>query len=264
MGLAAIEVTGTEKQGLGYCLIVDGKIWPAKINDPGTITFTRNRLDTTHSKTLDFKQNKPEELAEALEQALTTFFDPTLAEAFDIMTTDGAVQIREIYLMFPLVPLLVGEPIRENGFIFLPQGYIAADSVAMPLDNYMTQPITVNGGTANPTLSREQDVTAAMAPATVINFTPVELSSAALFKGDVVGVLTTNIVPSVDVSLYFNLGGADVADFELDGKFLLAAVDNPAAAAKVLDITTSNLVGFNENELALQYIEVGLGFTIIA
>ena len=119
MGLAAIEVTGTEKQGLGYCLIVDGKIWPAKINDPGTITFTRNRLDTTHSKTLDFKQSKPEELADPLEQALTTFFDPTLADAFDIMETDGATQEREIYLMFPRVPLQVGESTRENGFIYL-------------------------------------------------------------------------------------------------------------------------------------------------
>ena len=49
MGLVAIEITGTEKQGLGYRLIVDGKIWPAKINDPGAITFNRNRLDTTQT-----------------------------------------------------------------------------------------------------------------------------------------------------------------------------------------------------------------------
>ena len=93
MGLVAIEITGAEKQGLGYRLIVDGKIWPAKINDPGAITFNRNRLDTTHSGTEDFTQSKPEELAEALEQALTPFFDPTLPEAFDIMTSNGSVQV---------------------------------------------------------------------------------------------------------------------------------------------------------------------------
>ena len=164
--------------------------------------------------------------------------------------------------MFPLVPLLVGEPVRENAFIFLPEGYIAADSIAIPLDNYMTQPITVNGGTANPTLKQERDVTALMAPATVINLTPINLVSANLFIGDVVGVLTTNIVNTEDVSLYFNLAGTDAAEFELDGKFLLAAVDNPSAAAKSIDITTSNLVGFNEDITALQYIETALSFTI--
>ena len=264
MGLAAVEVIGTEKQGLGYCLIVDGKIWPAKVNDPGSIEFTTNFLDTTHSKTIDFKQSKPEELSEALTQTLTTFFDPTLADQFDIMRTAGAIQEREIYLMLPLVPLKVGEATRENGFLYLPQGYIAANSIAMPLDNYMTQDVTVTGGNAGPTLQNEREITALMAPASVITFTPVELSSAALSAGDIVGILTTDIGPTEDVSLYFNLGGADVADFELEGKFLVAAIDNPAAAAKVLNITTSNMVGFDQNIGALQYTETGLGFTITA
>jgi len=263
MGLAAAQVTGTEKQGLGYCLVVDGKIWPAKVNDPGSIEFNTNFLDTTHSKTIDFKQSKPEELSEALTQALTTFFDPTLAEAFDIMRGAGAVQAREIYLVLPLVPLLVGEATRENGFIYLPEGYIAANSIALPLDNYMTQDVTVTGGNLAPTMHEER-VASTLAPATVITFTAVELSSAALALGDIVGILTTNVASTLDLSLFFNLGGADVADFVLDGKFLKAAVANPAAAAKVLNITTSNMVGYDQNIGALQYTETGLGFTITA
>ena len=90
MGLAATQVLGTEKQGLGFCLIVEAKIWPSKINDPGTQNFTRNTLSATHSKTIDFKQDKFEELAEPLTPDISTFFDPSLEECFDIIRTSGA------------------------------------------------------------------------------------------------------------------------------------------------------------------------------
>lgn len=267
MGLAANQVTGTEKQGLGYCLIVEGKIWPAKINDPGTMTFTRNTLNAEHSKTIDFKQQKFEELAEPLEQDLTTFFDPTLEEGFDLMTTEGATAKREMYLMFPRVPLMPGDLTRENGFIYLPEGLIAADSIALPLDNFMTQEINVTGGTANPTFKHEQVVDASL-PATSITLNVLlpEPIVGPVPAGTRVAKLVTDIPNETDVSLFFNLAGTEAADFELDGFYLVAATEltNTGGAAGVytIDVTTSNLVGFDEDIASLQYTESGLTVTI--
>jgi len=262
MGLAAIEITGGEKQGLGYVLIVNGKIWPAKINDPGTITFTRNRLDTTHSLTEDFKQSKPEELAEALEQAMNTFFDPTLAEQFDIMGSAGATEEREIYMMFPRLPLKTGQVKRENAFIYAPQGYIAADSIAMPLDNYMEQSVNINGGTANTTVKPEA-IASVLLPATAVTMTPVELSAANLVAGSIVGEFSTNIAKIDDVSLFILLAGTDAAEFYLDGHYL-KSVGTPTAALKSIDVTTSNFVGFDTDDASLKYVESGIAFTITA
>lgn len=267
MGLAATQVTGQEKQGLGYCLIVEGKIWPAKINDPGSLSFTRNKLDATHSKTLDFKQEKFEELAEPLEQDLTTFFDPTLAEAFEIAGTAGATKKREIYLCFPRVPLADGESVRENGFVYLPEGLIAADSIAMPLDNFMTQEVNVNGGTTNPTLKREKAVDASL-PATVINFTAQVPLTSPISAGTVIGKLSTDIANEVDVSLFFNLAGTDAADFELDGHFVKAATQltntgGDGAGNYSFTVDTSNLVGYDENIASLQFNDT-IAITITA
>jgi len=267
MGLAAVEVIGTEKQGLGYCLIVNGKIWPLKINDPGTITFERNKLDATHSKTLDFKQSKYEELAEPLEQDLTCFFDPTLEEGFDIVRTAGAKLEREIYLAFPRIPLKVGEATRENAFIYLPAGQIAGNSIAMPLDNFMTQEVNVNGGTQNPTIKKERAVTATMAPATDIVLT--DIKTAAIAAGDIIAKLTTDIANEEDVSLFFGLTGADADKVELDGFYVKALVpmtltgSDSGDAAYQFSVTTSNMVGFDENIGALQYTEA-LTFTVTA
>jgi hypothetical protein len=253
MGLAATQVTGTEKQGLGYCLIVEGKIWPAKINDPGSLTFTRNKLDATHSKTEDFKQEKFEELAEPLEQDLTTFFDPTLAEAFEIMGTDGATKKREIYLCFPRTPVANGDAVRENGFIYLPEGLIAADSIAMPLNELMTQEVNVNGGTANPTLRKEGDLDlTVLLPATSVTFTSTPATLVGpIAAGTVVGKLTTDIANEDDVSLFFNLAGTDASDFELDGHFVVAKnqlTNTGGGGDGIYDLTvsTSNLVGYDE------------------
>lgn len=267
MGLAATKVTGTEKQGLGYCLIVEGKIWPAKINDPGSLTFTRNKLDATHSKTEDFKQEKFEELAEPLEQDLTTFFDPTLAEAFEIIGTEGATKKREIYLCFPRTPVADGDPVRENGFIYLPEGLIAADSIALPLDNFMTQEVNVNGGTANPTLKKEQEPDSSL-PATAITFTPLVSLVGPIAAGTRVGKLTSDIANEIDVSLFFNgtdpssenPAGTDGASFTFDGHFLVAAeqltnVGGGGDGIYDLSITTSNLVGFDENIGSLQFTQ---------
>lgn len=259
MGLAAAAILGTEKQGLGYCVIVEGKLWPLKMNDPGTINFVRNKLNATHSKTLVFKQFKFEELAEPLEQDLSLFFDPTMAEAFEIMETEGATKDREMYLTFPRIPLKVGEATRENGFIYLPAGNIAANSVAVPLDNFMTQAVNINGGTENPTFQREREVTAQMAPATAITLTPIK--TAAVEAGDIIAKLTTDIANTEDVSVFFNLTGADADKIELDGFYLKAttALTLTGSAATDADyqlsVTTSNLVGWDVNLPALQYTQ---------
>jgi len=264
MGLAADQVTGTEKQGLGYCLIEDGKIWPAKINDPGTITFTRNKLDATHSKTLVFKQEKFEELAEPLTQELTTFFDPTLDDSFDVMG-DGATRKREVYLFIPRTILAQGDAVRENGFIFLPEGLIAADSITMPLDNFMAQAISINGGTANPTLKKEQEPTTL--PATAITLTPTT-AVGPIAAGTIVAKMTTDIPNTVDVSLFFDLAGTDSADFILDGFNLVAAVEltNTGAVSAngvfSIDISTSNLVGFDDSIASLTLAGDTVTFTV--
>ncbi len=265
MGLSATQVTGSEKQGLGYVLVVDGKIWPAKISDPGTVSFNRNTLDATHSLTTNFKANKFEELADPITQDLTTFFDPTLADAFDIMGTAGATAKREIYLVFPRLPLIVGEVTRENGFIYCPEGLLAANDVAMPLDGLMTQSVNVNGGTANVTMSAEFDPTTAL-PATAITLGQVGDWVGPVAVGTIVATLTSDVDKTVDMSLFFSLGGADAALFELDGKYVknVTQLTNATGTAGVhtLNVTTSNLVGYDEVITALQYEETGLTITI--
>ena len=259
MGLAATQVTGTEKQGLGYCLISDGLIWPAKINDPGTITFTRNKLDATHSKTLGFKQEKFEELAEPLTQEINTFFDPTLDEAIEAMTTAGATKKRELYLCMPRTILEAGATVHENGFIYLPEGLLAANSITMPLDNFMEQAIEINGGTANPTIRAEQEGT--WMPATAVTFTPSPSPLVGPIEiGTEVGKLTTDIDATRDVSLFFDLAGTDAADFVLVGNRVVAAVQltntgGTGTGDYKIDVTTSNLVGYDEEIVSLHYTE---------
>ncbi len=266
MGLAASQVTGTEKQGLGYCLISDGLIWPAKINDPGTITFTRNKLDATHSKTLGFKQEKFEELAEPLTQEITTFFDPTLDEAIEAMTTAGATKKREVYLMIPRTILEAGDPVNENGFIYLPEGLLAANSITMPLDNFMEQALEINGGTANPTIRKEQPPSTL--PATGITFTsnPATLVGP-IAIGTEIGKLTTDILPTIDVSLFFDLAGTHAASFVLVGNRVVAAASltntgGAGAGDYSIDVTTSNLVGYDEEISSLEYTKSGLAITV--
>lgn len=265
MGLSASQITGSEKQGLGYVLIVDGKIWPAKLSDPGTVTFTRNSLDATHSLTTDFKANKFEELADPITQDLTTFFDPSLAEAFEIMGTVGATAKREIYLTYPRLPLIVGEVTRENGFIYCPEGLIAASDVAVPLDALMTQTVNVNSGTANVAMRKERDPSAHM-PATVITLAQVGTWVGPVEAGTVVGILSSDVPKIEDVSLFFALAGADAALFELDGKFVktVSQITNATGTGGVhtLNVTTSNLVGYDETIASLQYVETGLTVTI--
>jgi len=223
MEIGVDQVTGTEKQGLGYVLIADGLIWPAKINDPGTITFTRNKLDATHSGTTGFKQEKFEELTEPLTQEITTFFDPTLTVGIDAMLASGATKKREVYMMIPRTILPEGQPVNENGFIYLPEGLIAANSITMPLDGFMEQALEINGGTADPTLKGEQIPDAGF-PATVITFT----SSPAILVGPIeagteIGKFTSSIAPEVDVSLFYDIAGTDKESFTLFGNRLIAA-----------------------------------------
>ena len=97
----------------------------------------------------------------------------------------------------------------------------------------------------------------------MITFTAIELSAAALVADSIVGELSTDIAKVDDVSLFWELGGADLADFYLDGKYI-KSVGTPAAALKTLNVTTSNLVGFNSDDAALKYTETGLTFTITA
>ena len=265
MGLSATQVTGSEKQGLGFVVVVDGKIWPAKISDGGSTSFNRNTLDATHSLTRDFKANKFEELADPITQDLTTFFDPSLAEAFEIMRTAGATMKREIYLMYPRLPLAIGETVRENGFIYCPEGLIAASDVATPLNEFMTQSVNVNGGTANVTMEPEFDPTTVL-PATAITLTKVGDWVGPVAAGTIVGVLASNVAKTSDVSLFFSLGGADAALFELDGKYVknVAEITNitGTTGTHTLNVTTSNLVGYDETITALQYEETGLTVVI--
>ena len=260
MTLGEDQITGTEKQGLGYCLISDGLIWPAKINDPGTITFTRNKLDATHSKTLGFKQEKFEELAEPLTQEMSTFFDPTLDEAIDVMTSGGATRKRELYLMIPRTILEEGAPVHENGFIYLPEGLLAANSITMPLDGFMEQALELNGGTANPTIKGEK-VPDASLPATAVTFTPSPSPLVGPIEiGTEVGKLTTDILPTVDVSLFYNLAGTDGADFVLVGNRLVAAAQltntgGTGTRDYKIDVSTTNLIGFDDNIASLQFTD---------
>jgi len=41
------------KQGIGYSLIVDGVEYPAKISDPGTISFSKNKKSPPPKHYLD-------------------------------------------------------------------------------------------------------------------------------------------------------------------------------------------------------------------
>ena len=266
MEIGVDQITGTEKQGLGYCLIADGLIWPAKINDPGTITFTRNKLDATHSKTTGFKQEKFEELAEPLTQEMSTFFDPTLDEAIEVMQTAGATKKREIYMMIPRTILDEGTPVNENGFIYLPQGLLAANSITMPLDGFMEQALEINGGTANPTISKEKPP--ASLPATSITFTPNPSPLVGPIEiGTEVGKLTTDVAPTVDVSLFYGLAGTDGSDFVLVGNRVVAAVQltntgGTGSGDYKIDVSTTNLIGFDDNIASLQFTDTDIAVDV--
>lgn len=256
MSVVATQVTGTEKQGLGYCLVVDGKIFPAKIVDPASIETPRNKLPTTHAQTKNYKSEKFEELAEPISQDISTFFDPTLAEAFELMGTAGAVKKRQIYLTLPRVPLISGETVRENGFIYLPEGYISGGSLALPLDNYMTQSVMVAGGTADPVPVKEADVIAGI-PVSAVTFTPSVSLVGPIAAGTIIGKLSTAIDPAQDMSLFWGIAGTHGASFELDGHFVKAKVEltNAGGSSGVYTVTvkTSNFVGYDEDITALQY-----------
>jgi len=252
-----IDILGTEKQGLGYRLIVDGQLWPMKINDPGSIQFPRNNLSTTHSGTTGYKQEKPEELAEQITQDITAFFDPNDiggSIGWDIMGT-GANTKREIHVMFPLTDQAGSATPNEHAFFYYPEGYVAANGVSMPLDNYMVQDVQVKQGTADPTIVPQQ---AAAATPTVITATPAT-GTGTIAAGTTVATLTTDVAATDAVALFGDLGGADAALFTLIGNKLVTAAEissaTGTAGVHTLDITVGNLVGWENSVAAYKHTE---------
>ena len=266
--LAAIDVTSTVKQGLSYKLIVDGKLWPAKISDAGTISTTLNKLDATHSGSRGFKQEVFEELKEAITQELTCFFDPTLEDIF-VAFGDGAALEKEVYIVFPRTISADNVTPRESGYIYCATGYVAVGEITMALDGLMTCNVTVTGGTTNPVVVREKLPVGTLDS---IVTTEVQLSAAALAGAtadEPILVATLDYTTKTRAEgpvLFYQLSGASASDYILAGTGIYA-ITGVSAGAATLTASASTIAGLEtEVATAANYrIEAeAVGFTIEA
>lgn len=245
----ATNLTGKQKQGLGFALVSDYAQFDGLFSDPGTQSAARNSLSTVHAGTTVQKTSKPEELAEAFAQDGVLFFDPSIPEQVALMTAIGGNVERNVYCIWPLVPKDDGL-VYDNGYIHLPKGHISSTGVPLPLDAYMTQNIRIDGGAVSPAYQAQA---VAVAP-TVVTFTQSHPAATAAADGDLLGTLTTDLVGPAILTL---TGGADLANATLVGNKLYAV--GAQAADLVLDFTVKSWVGFDSDDSNYQFIEVGVG-----
>lgn len=251
----ANNIIGSEKQALGASLIVDGQQFPAKFL-PSDISFTRNKLDVSHAQTLDFKQTKPEELAEPFTLTGEFYFDPRLEQLVELMKADGATKKREIYLEFPYVTLETGAAQEQNGYVYASEGFLSVDSISFDINDTMKASFTFDGGTTSPVIEHQQVVAANVATA----ITETNVKTATVVDGDLVLTLAQTGV-TFGAPIFFNLSGADAAEFNLIGSELYA-VGTPATGVKTLTVDVSGFTAYDQDITGDQLLAEAITLTL--
>ena len=250
------NIQGGAKTGLGAALIVDGQQFPAAWL-PSAINFTRNTLDVSHAQTTDFRASIVEELAEELTVTGQFYFDPKLEPLVELMKSEGANQDREIYIIIPKTSDEQGVT-TENMFMYLPVGKLGIGTIALDIEDTMKADFTVAGGIISPTIE-VQKVVAGNVPA-----------STSIVTSNLTGTLADDVVATITATgvthgatVFFDLGGADVADFYLEGKFVKAVADGGGGTGvKSLTVSCAGYRAWAEDDTAEHLTGEAIGFTL--
>ena len=251
----ADNIQSSAKQGLGAALIVDGQQFPAAWV-PEAVNFERETIDVTHAQTKNFRASKVAELSEPLEITGTFFFDPSLQELVELMTSEGVNQEREIYFIFPKTSAAAGTT-EENGYIYMPKGTLGIGTINTPLDDAMSANFTVSGGISSPEVEA-QKVVAGNVPVSVDDSNTSNLTGTA--EDDVVVTLDSTGVTH-GPTIYFELGGTDAAEFYLEGKFVKAAA-GVTTGAKSLTVSAAGYRAWAEDDTADHLTGATIDFTL--
>ncbi len=222
------------KQGVGFAVVVDGEEFVGKISDPGTQNTPRPAISTVHTGLTSVKTSIPDELSDEFEQVLSLQFDPRLEDLRVATTGTGAKTDRNIYLIYPKVPDLVGANVTEHGYVHLSQGRLTSEGISVPVDNIMDMQLKVSSGNAEPTSDRQKDAIA------VVGCTFTQTAAAASASdGDLLGTLSQN---SFEGPVVYVLGGTDAAKVTLKSSKIYAL--GAQAADLSITITCKNWVDY--------------------
>ncbi len=250
----ANNITGGAKTGLGAALIVDGQQFPAAWV-PSAVNFTRNTIDVTHAQTTDFRASIVAELAEEMTVEGTFYFDATLKPLVDLMTSDGANQTREIYIIFPKTADAQGV-VTENGFIYLPTGTLGIGNINLDLEEAMSADFTVAGGIQSPSIEIQKVVPSNIPTST----TTVNTNLVGTEEDEVVATITATGVDH-GVTVFFDLGGTDVSEFYLEGKFIRAN-GTVTTGAKTLTVSAAGYRAWKEEDTGEHLTGEAIAFTL--
>ena len=246
--LAALVISGTEKAGLGFKLIVNGKLVQFKITDPGSIQSSVNKVDVTHTLTKGYKASKFEELKEEASMEMTIFFDPRDRDLIEALG-DGANVAKEIYLCIPRTLNDNNTTPDEGMYYYLPQGYMAVSEITMSLTENMKATITISFGTQNATISREQPPQGTLDSIVVTetNVVASTLTAATAANPIKVADLTyTGKTAQEGPVLFYQLAGAAIADYVIVGNEL-HAISAVTAGAAALTCSAATIVGLESD-----------------
>jgi len=254
--MATNNIQGGAKTGLGAALVVDGQQFPAAWL-PSAINFTRNTLDVSHAQTEDFRASIVEELAEELTVTGQFYFDPKLKALVDLMKSTGANQDREIYIIVPKTSDAQGVT-TEPMFLYLSVGKLGIGTIALDIEDTMKADFTVAGGIQSPIIEHQQTV-AGNAP---VSTSIVETNLSGTLKDDVVATIT-GVGVTHGPTIFFELGGTDVADFYLEGKFIKAVADGGGGTGvKSLTVSAAGYRAWSEGATGEHLTGEAIGFTL--
>lgn len=251
----ANNINSTAKSGLGAALIVDGQQFPAAWR-PDAANFTRNTLDASHAQTTNFRATILDELAEEMTVSGSFLFDPKLTELTELMTSDGVNQIRDIYVMLPKSSDAQGVT-TENGYIHMSQGRLGLGTLNLAYDDIMEADFTAASGESE-VIIVEQKVVAGNVP-TATTFSTSNLSGTV--EDDIVATLNYPTGLSHGPAIYFDLGGADVSEFYLEGKFIKAN-STVTTGVKALTVSVAGYRAWAEEDTGSHLTGEVVGFTL--
>ena len=255
--MAQNNISGGAKTGLGAALIIDGQQFQAAWK-PDAINFTRNTIDVTHAQTENFRAAQVEELSEPLTVTGQFYFDPKLKPLIDLMTSEGANQTREIYIVLPKIADAQGVT-TENGYIYLPAGTIGIGNISLTIDGPMEADFTIAGGIVNPVIGIQEVVAGNVPTATSI----VTSNLTGTLKDDIVATISVDSGLTHGAPIFFDLGGTDAADFYLEGKYVKAVADGGGGAGiKSLTVSVAGYRAWAENATADHLTGEAIGFTL--
>ena len=250
------NIQGTAKLGLGASLVIDGQQFDAAWL-PEAINQARNTIDTTHAQSTGQRGSKPDELTEPLEITGEFYFDPQLKSLVELMTSAGVAQEREIYCILPRTSTAQGVT-HENGYFYLPAGSIGIGTINIGIDDTMKAEFVITAGTVAVVIENQKTVASNVPTSTSIVTTNLATTLADEVVATITGVGVTH-----GPTIFFTLGGTNVADFYLEGKFVKALADGGGGTGvKALTVSCAGYRAWENDDTGEHLTGEAIGFTL--